>query len=79
VLRRAPPDEWKPIAPSKAQAVQKFTGLIPRNQPDRAIIDLLEAAMNLLPPCVFGLIVNLDIEALDQRVDQRGASLGRKR
>jgi hypothetical protein len=79
-LLQEPPDEQKPIAPSTPQAVPKRAPrLIPRNGLDGPTVNLLNAPTNLLSLRLFGFRVNLDIEALAQRVDQSGASFLRKR
>src|SRR5476651_1494891 len=53
--------------------------IIPRNQPDGSAVDLLKTAVNLLAPYLFGVAVDFDIQAFEQRVGQSGAGFGRKR
>ena len=52
---------------------------LPRQESNGASVDLLKTLVDLLAPSFFRAIVDSVIKALDQRVDQRGTSLSRKR
>jgi hypothetical protein len=74
-----PPDEfefacWSPIESSAEAAA----GVLPGNELNSSTVNLLKTAIDLFAPGFFRAFVNHLIKALDQRSDQRGASLSGK-